>query len=478
METGTRRRLVVSVLVAFDLIALMLATIAATYIRFNTLAAAAAFENVGLQFTYYELSWVSIAIAVAFLWREGLYDLERLTWGSGEFSRVAHALALSVLAFILVTYALHMPGLSRAWIVLTFVLSFILVAAGRLLVRIGLRTLRRKGWMLRRTLVVGSNDEAAHICELLLGAPETGLVPIGCLASSHAERLGLNFCGEVVPCLGEARNLGYYVVELKLDTVIIVSSAFDHEIVSRMIGELRGHEITTHVSSGLFEILTRRVLIRELAGVPLITVKAVSLSRVNLATKRVFDLVVAGLGVVVGMPIWLGIALAIKLDSRGAIFYKQPRIGLNGQPFEMFKFRSMCADAHEKRELLLDGNEATGPLFKMKNDPRVTRVGTWMRKYSIDEFPQLINVLRGEMSLVGPRPPLPDETAAYTERHWRRMGVPPGMTGLWQVSGRSALTFEEMVRLDLYYIENWSVGFDMALILRTIPAVLLARGAY
>ena len=478
METGTRRRLVVSVLVAFDLSALMLATLTATYIRFNTLAASAAFENISLQVSYYEVSWVSIFISLAFLWREGLYDLERLTWGSGEFSRVAHALALGVLAFIIVTYTLHMPGLSRAWIVLTFALSFALVSTGRLLVRMGLRILRRRGRMLRKTLIVGSNDEAAHICELLLGSPETGLVPVGCLASSHAERLGLNYCGESVPCLGEARNLGYYVTELKLDTVIIVSSAFSHDIVSRMIGELRGHEITTHVSSGLFEILTRRVLIRELAGVPLITVRGVSLSRANLVTKRLFDLMVAGLGVLIGLPIWLGIALAIKLDSRGTVFYRQPRIGQNGQAFDMFKFRSMCVDAHERLEQLRDDNEATGPLFKMKNDPRVTRVGSWMRKYSIDEFPQLINVLRGEMSLVGPRPPLPDETAAYSERHWRRMEVPPGMTGLWQVSGRSGLTFEEMVRLDLYYIENWSVGFDMSLILRTVPAVLLARGAY
>ncbi len=478
METGTRKRLVLSILVASDVVALMLATLSATYIRFNTLAAAAAFENISVQVSYYEVAWVSIFISLAFLWREGLYDLERLAWGNGEFSRVAQALALGVVAFIIVTYALHMPGLSRAWVVLTFAFSFFLVSAGRLLVRMGLRIARRRGWMLRRTLIVGSNDEAAHICRLLLGAPETGLVPIGCLASSHAERLGLNYCAEVVPCLGEARNLGYYVMELKLDTVIIISSAFNHDIVSRMIGELRGHEITTHVSSGLFEILTRRVLIRELAGVPLITVKGVSLSRANLATKRLFDLLVAGLGVLIGLPIWLGIALAIRMDSRGAVFYKQPRIGQNGEPFEMFKFRSMCVDAHEQLDQLRDGNEATGPLFKMRNDPRVTRIGSWMRKYSIDEFPQLINVLRGEMSLVGPRPPLPEETAVYLERHWRRMEVPPGMTGLWQVSGRSSLTFEEMVRLDVYYIENWSVGFDMSLILRTVPAVLLARGAY
>ena len=144
----------------------------------------------------------------------------------------------------------------------------------------------------------------------------------------------------------------------------------------------------------------------------------------------------------------------------------------------MFKFRSMYRDADERLKELEAQNEASGPLFKMKNDPRVTRVGKWMRKYSIDEFPQLLNVLRGEMSLVGPRPPLPRETLEYTDHHWRRMQVPPGMTGLWQVSGRSSLTFGEMIRLDLYYIENWSVGFDLSLLMRTVPAVVFARGAY
>ena len=195
-------------------------------------------------------------------------------------------------------------------------------------------------------------------------------------------------------------------------------------------------------------------------------------------TKRTFDLVVGGLIVLLGTPLWLLIAVGIKLQTPGPVFYRQERIGRDGKPFGMFKFRSMYVDAEARLAEIRAANEATGPLFKMKDDPRVTRIGKWMRKYSIDEFPQLINVLKGEMSLVGPRPPLPSETEQYSDHHWRRMEVLPGMTGLWQVSGRSRLTFDEMVRLDLFYIENWSVGFDMSLILRTIPAVLLARGAY
>jgi lipopolysaccharide/colanic/teichoic acid biosynthesis glycosyltransferase len=189
---------------------------------------------------------------------------------------------------------------------------------------------------------------------------------------------------------------------------------------------------------------------------------------------------VGGLIVLVGMPLWVAFALAIKFTSRGPMLYRQRRVGRDGVPFDMFKFRSMYADADERLEDLRasGANEATGPLFKMRDDPRVTPVGRWMRKFSIDEFPQLLNVLRGEMSLVGPRPPLPCETVSYTDHHWRRMEVLPGMTGLWQVSGRSRLTFDEMIRLDLFYIENWSVGFDLGLLVRTIPAVLFARGAY
>jgi exopolysaccharide biosynthesis polyprenyl glycosylphosphotransferase len=364
------------------------------------------------------------------------------------------------------------------WTIYTFGLSVVFVSAGRFGVRSVLRSLRRRGTFLRRTLVVGSNAEAAKIIRLLKKTPETGLVPMGCIASSRADHLSLDFCGGEVPNLGETADLARIVNEFKVDTVVVASSAFDHDGVSRIIGQLRGINVTTHVSSGLFEILTRRVIVRELAGVPLITVKAVSLSRGNLAMKRVFDLVGASVGVLFGMPLWLAIALAVKSESKGSVFYKQARIGQGGRLFGMYKFRSMCHDADARLGELVDENEASGPLFKMKNDPRVTRVGSWMRKYSVDEFPQLLNVLRGEMSLVGPRPPLPGETAQYNEVHWRRMEVPPGMTGLWQVSGRSSLTFEEMVRLDLYYIENWSVGFDTSLILRTIPAVLFARGAY
>lgn len=465
-------------LLVADIVALCAGTILASEARFGTLAESVGFEGVTTQYTFFEVGIALTLIWLVALWLEGLYDLERLSWGKGEFSRVLRGLALGVVAFILFTYAIKAPGLSRAWTLLAFGFAAVLVMSGRLLVRAVLRYARRRGSLQRRALIVGCNDEGRSLLELLSKTKEAGLSPVGYLSTARADVLPLDYCSDLAPCFGTARDVLHTVIEHEIDTVIIASSAFDHAVIARMIAELRSIDVSVHLSSGLFDVLTSRVLVREVAGVPLITVKGVPMSRTKLATKRFFDLLVASAIVIAGLPVWLLLVLAISVDSRGPILYRQPRVGQHGRPFGMLKFRSMCDDADARLEQLLEENEADGPLFKMKNDPRVTRVGKWMRKFSVDEFPQLLNVLRGEMSLVGPRPPLVHETEQYTDSHWRRMQVPPGMTGLWQVSGRSSLSFEDMVRLDLYYIENWSVGFDVGLIARTVPAVLFARGAY
>ena len=480
LRRTNHRRNIGLVLVGTDAVMLVLATLLATYLRFNTFDVAVSLENVSpsARPQYDDMSLFVAVVWLAFLWLGGLYDFDRLFWGAGEYSRVLRSLSLGLVGVILLTFALRMPGLSRAWTLLAWALAALFVTFGRLVIRAGLRRLRRRGKLQRPTLIVGSNPEAADLIRIVMSDPGNGLVVVGCLASSQAERLELDYCSDTVPVLGHARELPEIIQAHGIDTIIIASTAFDHEVIARIIGELRGLTVDIHISSGLFEVLTTRVLVRELSGVPVMTVKGVSLSASNLRTKRAFDLVIAGMFFLLGMPVWLLLALAIKFDSRGPVFYQQPRIGQHGDEFGMLKFRSMSIDADVRRAELAEHNEASGPLFKMKDDPRVTRVGKWMRKLSIDEFPQIINVLRGEMSLVGPRPPLPREVVEYTDHHWRRMEVPPGMTGLWQVSGRSALTFEEMVRLDLFYIENWSVGFDLSLILRTVPAVLLARGAY
>lgn len=479
MSRSARRAIVRGALIVLDLVAVLAAGNLATVIRFGQWRHVVAVPGAATDVTFARVAVVLAAIWLAMLFLEHLYDFDRLFWGTGEYTRVGKALAWGIVVFILATYVLKMSDISRLWTIIAFSLAFVLICLGRASLRWGLRALRRRGWLLRPTLIVGFNAEAADIIAALRKNEASGLVPIGCLASSHAEQLELNYCEPgAVPCLGYAGDIGGVLDEHTVDTVLIASTAFDHEVIARIIADLRGRDVDIQVSSGLLDVTTSRVLIREVAGVPLITIRAVSFSLWKRVVKRTFDLLLGTAIVVIGLPVWLLIALAVKVDSRGPVFYRQRRVGRGGKPFDMLKFRSMVSDADAQRGQLADGNEATGPLFKMKDDPRVTRVGRWMRKFSIDEFPQLLNVLRGEMSLVGPRPPLPGEVASYTKHDWRRMEVLPGMTGLWQVSGRSTLTFAEMVRLDLFYIENWSVGFDLSLMLRTIPAVLFARGAY
>ena len=461
-----------------DAIAVLAADLLATWLRFGSMTARVAFENTTLSVSFWQLAIIVVPLWVLMLAISGLYDADSVTWGLSVTGRVARTLSLGVVALILLTYIAKVPGLSRAWTLVFWICGIVLVLVSRGLVALFVSWRRHNGHDLQPTLVVGSNSEAADIIRVLRGDPSGGLIPVACLTSSQAERLELDWVSDGIPVLGHARELVEVVARTNIGAVIIVSTAFDHDVLARMIAELRESKLDVHISSGLFEVLTSRVLVTEVSGVPLITVRGISLSKANLLTKRTFDLVVSLLVLLVGLPVWALIALAIKITNPGPILYSQTRVGRDGTPFEMFKFRSMYLDAETRLADVLSANEASGPLFKVKNDPRVTPVGRWLRKFSIDEVPQILNVLRGEMSLVGPRPPLPREVVEYSSHHWRRLEVVPGMTGLWQVSGRSSLTFEEMVRLDLFYIENWSVGLDMTLIFRTIPAVLFARGAY
>ncbi|HEY4454404.1 MAG TPA: exopolysaccharide biosynthesis polyprenyl glycosylphosphotransferase, partial [Pseudonocardiaceae bacterium] len=213
-------------------------------------------------------------------------------------------------------------------------------------------------------------------------------------------------------------------------------------------------------------------------GMPLLRVSAPAFTGARRVVKGIFDRVAAGLLLTVFSPLFLVVALLIKLDSKGPVLYRQQRIGKDEQAFTMLKFRTMAADAESRRADLLPVNQGAGPLFKLRVDPRITRIGGWLRRYSVDELPQLVNVLAGSMSLVGPRPPLPEETRTYAPATRRRLLVKPGLTGLWQVSGRSDLPWDEAIRLDLRYVEDWSLALDAVILWKTVRAVLLGNGAY
>jgi exopolysaccharide biosynthesis polyprenyl glycosylphosphotransferase len=263
-----------------------------------------------------------------------------------------------------------------------------------------------------------------------------------------------------------------------LDELIVADTGLDDEALLEIVDAAHRRGVKVRVAPRTTDLLISRGEYVPGQAVPLFELRPPILAGTDWVLKRSFDVVVAGLILVVGLPLWLLIAAAIKLGSRGPVLFSDQRIGLGEQAFSMLKFRTMVDGAAGAQASLESANEATGALFKIRKDPRVTRVGGFLRRYSLDEFPNILNVLRGEMSLVGPRPlPLRDH-AKLDHWHRRRSDVLPGMTGLWQIAGRSDLNFDDLVRLDVYYLENWSIWLDVTILVKTLPAVIAQRGAY
>ncbi|MBI2886697.1 MAG: sugar transferase [Chloroflexi bacterium] len=361
---------------------------------------------------------------------------------------------------------------SRGLFLIAWGLVLAFLVASRLLARAVQAVLRRRGIGERRVLVVGGEPLGMTVMHILATEPGLGYRLMGFVQNGDAGDLGR------FKRLGALQDMPQVLQGQQVDEVIVALPSSQHHLISDITEQCQREGVVFRIVPDLFEMSLSQVDVEDLRGIPVIGVKDVSISSSNLLLKRALDVALAGLLSLALAPLWLLIALAIKLDSPGPVFFVQTRLGKNGRPFPALKFRSMRVDSEALLPRLQSHNEATGPLFKMRNDPRVTRVGHWLRRSSLDELPQLWNVLRGEMSLVGPRPPLPSEVEQYQEWHRKRLTVAPGLTGLWQVSGRSELPFDEMVLLDIYYIENWSLGLDFQILLRTIPAVLLGSGAY
>jgi exopolysaccharide biosynthesis polyprenyl glycosylphosphotransferase len=277
--------------------------------------------------------------------------------------------------------------------------------------------------------------------------------------------------------LGSIPNIEQLVQKHKIHEIYITIPS-ERGVINQLIASVRKYDVQIKIIPELFELVTSSVSFDHAFDYPCIEIVRTPLRGLNWFMKRSADFILSTLGIIVISPILMAVAAAIKLDSKGPLIIKQKRIGKNGAPFHMLKFRSMVANAEALKAALAHQNEADGPVFKIKNDPRITRVGRFIRKYSLDELPQLFNVLAGQMSLVGPRPPLPNEVEQYSDYQWRRFDVRPGITGLWQVSGRSDLPFEEWVKLDIYYIERWSLSLEFKILLKTIPVVLKGEGAY
>ena len=402
----------------------------------------------------------------------GAYQIEKVGVGSAEFNAVLSGTFFAAGALGVTAY-LTAYDLSRGFYVLLFLVGLPLLLVERFFTRRLVRVFRSKWKLCTPVILVGDHEHVDEIAAVLRRATFLGYRVVGVLSPSGADELtpsGLPVLGSLDDILPALRATAAQAV-IFTDGALPSASAFN-----RLARQLEDQDAQLVVVPGLTDVSAARMNLRPVAGLPLVYVERPRAALAMRWGKRLFDVVGAVVALVLAAPVMALIALAIKIEDRGPGVFKQIRIGLKGQPFGFYKFRSMGVDAEQRLAQLQ--NEGIGVLFKMKSDPRVTRVGRFIRRLSLDELPQLLNVLKGQMSLVGPRPALPREVALYQQDVHRRLDVRPGLTGLWQVSGRSDLSWDDTVRLDLYYVDNWSLLQDLMILTRTVGAVLNSRGAY
>jgi exopolysaccharide biosynthesis polyprenyl glycosylphosphotransferase len=408
------------------------------------------------------------------LWAHGAYDRRYLGIGTDEFKRVVRASVTMVatVSFLAFTFK---TGPSRVSVAVALVGGLVYIVVLRFAARRVLHAVRGRGGASHRLLLVGTLSETIEVHTAVTRTQHAGMVPIAIHLTEGRPTAGRR--PAPVPVFA-GRDILSLVTEIGADTVAVCGSASsDRSDLRRLAWALEGTGVDLVVAPQLTDIAGPRVHIRPVEGLPLLYVEEPKLAGLSWLVKNVMDRTFAAIGLLIGAPLFLIIALGIRLSDKGPIFFRQRRAGREGEIFSVWKFRTMYVDAEERRAALDTQNDTNGLLFKIKRDPRVFAFGRWLRASSLDELPQLINVLRGDMSLVGPRP-LPAEDGDFLGDVRRRLLVRPGMTGLWQVSGRSDLSWDDAVRLDLYYVDNWSLAFDLTILWRTVGVVLRSKGAY
>jgi exopolysaccharide biosynthesis polyprenyl glycosylphosphotransferase len=426
------------------------------------------------------LGIVAVPVWLAIFTSYHLYDNDNLRITVASFDEVRdlfHAMLAGSLVFLILSQGVRYIA---GWWVYSAVEAFLFIAAALILVPAIRGSLR--SWVFprvmprRRTVIVGSGTEARTFFRKLAAHPEYGLEVVGFVVGGDEDGNGTELPG---PVLGRSGDIAAIIEKYDVDRVLLASSIADHDEMLDLIRNVRRPDVQVSIVPRYSEIFTAQAILDEVEGIPVVTLPPLRLGRSSRLLKRSFDIGVASLTLVVLSPVLLAVAVAIRLDSRGPILYRQSRRGLRGSTFSIVKFRTMYVGAEQERATVLHMNEVDGPLFKIKGkDPRVTRVGGFLRKTSLDEVPQLWNVVRGEMSLVGPRPFVIYEADQITGWARRRLDMTPGITGLWQVMGRNDIPFTEMTKLDYLYVTNWSIWWDMKILCQTIPVVLGRRGAY
>lgn len=428
------------------------------------------------SFAFYEgLVILTIPLWIIVFASSGLYKKQNLLGGTKEYDLLFRSSTYGLLIVIVVGFLEPNLLIARAWILLAWVLTFLLGVAGRFILRRIIYQLRHLGYFLVPALIIGANEEARLLASQLTSWIKSGLQLHGVIYIQPPEDKA--FPDDML--LGSLDQLDEIVQRNGIQEVILATSALSRE---EMLSIFKRYGVSDRVnlrlSSGLFEIITTGLQVKELAYVPLVSVDKVRLTGFDWLLKQMMDTVITLLALFVLWPLLLLIAFAVKMDSRGPVIHRRRVLGLNGRYFNAFKFRTMFVNGDQILSQYPGLQELLKSEHKLQEDPRITRVGKILRRLSLDELPQLVNVLRGEMSIVGPRMISPEEMSKYDQWGLNLLTVKPGITGLWQVSGRSDVSYEERVRMDMYYIRNWNIWFDFYLVLQTLPAVLKGKGAY
>jgi exopolysaccharide biosynthesis polyprenyl glycosylphosphotransferase len=469
--SGFKRRVAIT-----DFLVISWAVLSAQLLRFGTDSFYAILAPTAM--TPFELKYTAFSAGLIVAWLvmlrvNGAYDHRRLGHGPEEYKVVATA-SFQLFALVAIgSYVLNLD-VARGYVAMAMPAGILDLLLGRWLWRKWLKLHREEGLMSASVLVVGDREHLEGLIQTLDSVPEAGY-RVAAACCGDAER---GYIGEV-QVLGDESQAAEIANRIGVNTVACTSSAkFDSGGLRRLGWALEGQDVDLVVVPSLTDVAGPRVLTRPVAGLSLLHVEAPVFTGPRLAVKTAMDRVGAAILLVLLAPLFALVAVLIRRDHKGSVFFRQERIGKSGRSFPMLKFRTMLVGAEAMLPSLLDRSDGRGPMFKLRDDPRITRIGAKLRRYSLDELPQLINVLRGQMSLVGPRPPLPCEVETYAHDVRRRLLVKPGMTGLWQINGRSDLSWDESVRFDLYYVENWSVISDLIILWRTGRAVRQASGAY
>ena len=446
-----------------------------------TLAAVAVKTAVGTPAAEGPIERASVPVVIAVVWLVALSgfhtrDAHLIGVGALEYKRVLNATATSFGIAAIIFLIVQTPD--ARWYLVAAPIGLGALLVGRWSWRRWLFTQRRHGHFLSRAIVVGARADVEYVARQITRDAGAGFFVVGA-AIDDDDRSDLVIAGHAIPVVADVSGAASAASARQADSVIVTGQyGAGSESIRQLSWDLEGTATELVLSSRLTDVAGPRIHFRPVEGLPLLHVEIPTFDGWRHVVKRTFDIVFAGTALLLLAPVLALIAALVKLDSPGPVFFRQTRCGRDGNTFEMLKFRSMVQTAEQDLAGLLDRNEGSGVLFKLRNDPRVTRMGRILRAHSLDELPQFWNILLGDMSVVGPRPPLVAEAECYEDKVKRRLMIKPGLTGLWQINGRSDLDWEESVRLDLYYVENWSMMGDLMIVWRTVRTVLRPEGAY